>query len=105
MIPIPENIFDEVDKNVREYNNYASKEGDVPIQQIWYNNGDFEEEGHYLFFITETRYSESLEDNLSELELKISRENPKFSLGFLVWPCSVSKSSNYGFVEKVFDYT
>jgi len=104
MIPIPENILKEIDETIRKYNKAALEREDVLVKQIWYNDGDFEEKGDYLFFITETKFSENLGESLTNLEFKISRENPNFSLSFLTWPCGVSNSSNYGFIEKVFEY-
>lgn len=91
-----------IDRWARYYNNKAGN--DVKIQQIWYSEGDMEEPRDTLFLITECKYSDNLENAVTQIDLKIHQE---FHLGlnFQTWPCGYQNSAKYGFLEKIFEYT
>ena len=91
-----------IDRWARDYN--KRNENDVKIQQIWYSDRDMEEPRDTLFVITECKYSDTLEDAVTQIDLEIHQE---FHLGlnFQTWPCGYENAKKYGFLEKIFDYT
>ncbi len=101
---IPQEVLNEVGKFAENYNKRLSKFGEVQIQQIWYSDGDLEEPRDTLFFITPHLFSKGLEDAISKFECDIM-QNRNFNLHIQTWPCGEDNSENYGFNEKLFDYT
>ena len=101
---IPRFIIDEVGEFAENYNKSLSNLKEVQIQQIWYGDGDFEESRDTLFFITPFAYSDNLENAISRLEIEIMQKR-NFNLHIQTWPCGDDNSENYGFNEKLFDYS
>ncbi|MEK6935359.1 MAG: hypothetical protein AABW67_01085 [Nanoarchaeota archaeon] len=101
---IPRFIIDEVGKFAENYNKSLSNPKEVQIQQIWYSDGDLEEERDTLFFITPPKYLDDLENAISKFECDIMQKR-NFNLHIQTWLCGEDNSENYGFNEKLFDYS
>ena len=101
---IPRYIIDEVDRFAKDYNQHLNNPKDIQIQQIWYNDRYFEESRVTLFFITSNLYSDDLENAISKFEYDIMQKR-NFNLHIQTWPCGNENSENYGFNEKLFDYS
>lgn len=93
-------VLREVDEWVRDFN----QRGETKIQQVWYNDTDMESDGDCLFFVVEGKYSEVLEDAVTDFDVRLAVRHPDVSLDFLIWPCGYKSAGSQGFKEKVFDY-